>query len=88
MVVVIRFEAAARVMTSLATSGVCCAAIAPAAAAIMLPEPMPEPIASELGWKIPRLAINPATIAMNSAPNRVPVRYSANTPRPSGESMP
>ena len=37
IVVVIRLLAAAKVITSLATSGVCCAAIAPAAAAIMLP---------------------------------------------------
>lgn len=66
----------------------CCAAMAPSAAAIRLPEPTPAPMASERGSKTCRLAMKPASTAMNSAPSTVPVMYSASTPRPSGEAMP
>ncbi len=62
--------------------------MAPEAAAIMLPEPTPAPMASARGLKTFRLAMRPAKTAMKTAPKIVPVRYSASTPRPSGESMP
>lgn len=69
-------------------SGGTWALIAPSAAAIRLPEPTPAPMASERGSKMCRLAMKPASTAMNTAPSTVPVMYSASTPRPSGEAMP
>ena len=67
MVVVMRLLAAAKVATSFAISGVCCAAMAPEAAAIMLPEPTPAPMASASGLKMFRLAMKLARMAMNTA---------------------
>ena len=58
----IKLAAAANKAISSASFGNVTAS-APDAAAIILPEPTPAPIASEIGWKIPRLPKNPARIA-------------------------
>ncbi|MNX62360.1 hypothetical protein D3C86_933190 [compost metagenome] len=83
-----RFDAAAIAVSCGSISAGLCAAMAPSAAAIRLPEPTPAPMASERGSKMCRLAMKPASTAMKSAPSTVPVMYSASTPRPSGEAMP
>ena len=64
------------------------AVIGPRAAAIMLPEPMPAPIASERGSKMPSDITTLASSETNTAPSTVPVMYSASTPRPSADCMP
>ena len=87
IVVVMRLLAAAKAATSLAISGVCWAEIAPAAAAIRLPDPIPAPMARACGWKMPRL-VTMEEEATKTAPKTVPVMYSASTPCPSGLDMP
>ena len=62
--------------------------IEPVAAAIMLAEPMPAPIARACGWNQPSCATTPASTDTQRAPKTVPQMYMPMTPRPSGESIP